>query len=229
MRLVTVALALFITTSAWAQSGASPDLPGALRLQIGTNNLLSSPSSMDLGIWGSKSFNVYYLYSLPLGESRWSFHPGFGIGTDKYSFDNDVTLQRNGSMVEMIDLTVEDFGEVNKTKLATNHFEIPFELRFHLNKNNFKKSVKFAVGGKVGILLSSHTKVNFDLDGETTTLKTKDSFELNRFRYGLQGSLGIAGINVYYYYSLNDLFKSDAGPEGRAPHQTQIGIAFNLF
>lgn len=229
MRLLIVAIAFVLSLPTWAQSGASPDLPGALRIQIGTNNLMDSPSSMDLGIWGSKTFNAYYLFAMPIGESRFSFHPGFGIGTDKFSWDADVTLQRDGSQIEVVPLEVSEFGEVSKSKLATTFFDVPFELRFHLNKDDFKRSIKFAVGGKIGILMSSHTKVKFEVDGENQTLKVKDQFELNRFRYGLQGSMGIGGFNIYYYYSLNEFFKSDAGPENTAPNHSQIGVSLNLF
>ncbi len=227
MRLFCSLLALLISGSLWAQS-PSPDVPGGFRIQIGTNNLPDGPSSMDLGIWGSKSFNAYYLFSLPLGDSPWSFNPGFGIGTDKFSFDNDVTLQRNlDGTVSVVNLDVTEFGEINKTKLATTFFEIPFELRFHVDKDDFRRSVKIFVGGKFGMLLSSHTKINFKLDGEDNKLKTKDNFELNRFRYGIQAGVGIAGVAVYYYYGLNDLFESGTGPTDS--NHTQIGIAFNLF
>lgn len=230
MRLLTAALALLISTSLWAQSGASPDLPGGLRMQIGTNTLNNAPESMNTGFWGSKNFNIHYLYSVPLGDSRWSFHPGFGIGTDKFSFDDDVTLVRDVDRnIIVAPLEVAEFGSINKTKLATTSFEVPFELRFHLDKDDFKKSFKVGVGGKIGVLMSSHTKVNFELDGDKSKLKTKDNFELNRFRYGLQANVGIAGISVYYYYGINDLFKSDKGPEGTAASQSQVGVSINLF
>ncbi len=228
MRLLTTALGLLMSASLWAQS-PSPDLPGALRVQIGSNYLVDEPSNMGLGLWGSKTFNAHYLYALRLGESRVSFHPGFGISTDKLSFDDDFTLQRNGNTVELVPLEFAEFGEVKKTKLATTYFEVPLEFRFHLNKDDFKSSVKIGVGGKIGVLMSSHTKVKYELDGETNTMKLKDSFELNRFRYGAQVNVGVAGISLYYYWGLNKLFKSGKGPEGTDATQNQFGIAFNLF
>lgn len=230
MKFLSAAIALLISTSLWAQSGASPDLPGGLRIQIGTNSLIDAPTSMNTGFWGSKSFNFHYLYSVPLGDSHWSFNPGFGFGTDKISFDNDVTLIRDiDRTVIVTPLEVSEFGKINKTKLATTFFEVPFELRFHLDKDDFRKSFKVGVGGKIGVLLSSHTKVNFELDGEKSKLKTKDNFELNRIRYGLQANIGIAGINIYYYYGLNDLFKSNRGPEGTTTNQSQVGFSLNVF
>lgn len=230
MRLLIAALAFLGSSSLYSQSASSPDLPGALRIELGFNFLIDSPDSMDTGFWGSKSFNAQYLYSVRLGQSPMSFHPGFGIGTDKFSFDKNVTLVRNfNGKISVEPLDPIEYGEVKKTKLAITYFEIPLEFRYHFNKKNFKRSVKLAIGGKVGILLSSHTKVKYNHLGENQKLKTKDRFELNRFRYGLQGSLGYAGISVYYYYGLNNMFEKGKGPEATQAFQTQVGLAISIF
>ena len=230
MRLLIAALALLYSSSLYSQSASSPDLPGALRIQVGFNFLIDNPDSMDTGFWGSKAFNAHYLYSVRLGNSAVSFHPGFGIATDKFSFDHNVTIVRNfDNSISVEPLDPIEFGEVKKTKLATTYLEIPLEFRFHFNKDNFKKSFKLAVGGKFGMLISSHTKVKSERLGEKQILKTKDRFELNRFRYGLQGSLGYAGISVYYYYALNDLFEKGLGPDATETFQTQVGLAISIF
>ncbi|GJM30189.1 MAG: hypothetical protein DHS20C17_28240 [Cyclobacteriaceae bacterium] len=230
MRLLVALVALFYSSLSFAQQASAPDLPGALRVQLGFNFLLDHPDSMSTGFWGSKSLNAHYLYSITLGESAFSLHPGFGIGTDKFSFDNNVTLVRNvDGDVSTEPLETIEFGEVKKTKLAATYFEVPVELRFHFNKNNFRKSGKITIGGKFGILMSSHTKVKYDHLGEKQKLKIKDNYNLNRFRYGIQGSLGIAGIAAYFYYGLNDLFEKGKGPEGTATSQVQAGIAISIF
>jgi hypothetical protein len=230
MRLLLAALALLCSSNLHAQSASTPDLPGELRIQLGSNFLIDNPDSMDTGFWGSKAFNAHYIYSVQFGNSALSFHPGLGIGTDKFSFDNNVTLGRNFDGSISIDpLDPLEFGTVNKTKLAVTYFEVPLELRFHFNKDNFKKSIKLSVGGKMGIRLSSHTKIKFEQLGQSQIIKHKDSYELNDFRYGLQGSLGYAGISVYYYYALNEMFKSGKGPEGTQTFQTQVGIAISVF
>lgn len=230
MRLLIALLALSFSINSFAQKASAPDLPGALRVQVGFNFLVDHPDNMALGFWGSKSFNAHYLYSVRLGESAFSFHPGFGIGTDKFSFDDNVTLVRdlNGD-VSVQPLEVSEYGDVKKTKLAATYFEVPLELRFHVNKDNFKKTAKISIGGKVGVRMSSHTKVKYERLGEKQTLKTKDNYNLSTFRYGLQGSIGVAGIAAYFYYGLNDLFKKDEGPEGTATNQMQAGIAISVF
>ena len=230
MRLSLTIIAFLFSIHLFSQSASSPDLPGELKIQIGSNFLIDNPDSMDTGFWGSKAFNAHYLYSVRFGESAFSLHPGFGIATDKFSFDNNVTLTRDpDGAISITPLDPIEFGSVSKTKLAVTYLEVPLELRFHVNKDNFKKSIKITVGGKVGLRLSSHTKVKFDNQGQTQIRKLKDSYELNDFRFGLQGGLGIAGISVYYYYALNELFKGGNGPEGTDTFQTQVGIAISVF
>jgi hypothetical protein len=230
MRLLIAALAFLFSSNLFAQQASSPDLPGALRVQFGFNFLVDHPDSMNTGFWGSKAFNAQYLYSVRLGESAFSLHPGFGIGTDKFSFEENVTLMRNtDGSITIEPLEPGEYGEVKKTKLATTYFEVPLELQFHFNKDNFKKSIKLGVGGKVGVLLSSHTKVNYKFLGENQKLKTKDNFNLNRFRYGLQASLGVAGISAYFYYGLNDMFEKGKGPEATTTSQMQAGLAISVF
>ena len=230
MRSSLSVLAFLLSINLFSQSASSPDLPGELKIQLGSNFLIDNPDSMDTGFWGSKAFNAHYLYSVRFGQSPVSFHPGFGIATDKFSFDNNVTLTRDvDGSINITPLNPLEFGSVKKTKLAVTYLEVPLEFRFHFNKDNFKKSIKLIVGGKVGLRLSSHTKVKFDDQGQSQILKVKDSYELNDFRFGLQGGLGIAGISVYYYYALNDLFKSGKGPEATDTFQTQVGIAISVF
>lgn len=230
MRFFIAALAVFCSLSLNAQQASSPDLPGALRVQFGFNFLVDHPDSMSTGFWGSKAFNFHYLYAIPLGESAFSINPGFGIATDKFSFEDNVTLKRNiDGSISIEPLEPLEYGEVKKTKLATTYFEVPLELRFHVNKDNFKKSIKVAIGGKAGILLSSHTKVNHKYLGENQKLKVKDNYNLNRFRYGLQASLGVAGISAYFYYGLNDMFEKGKGPEETTTSQMQAGVAISIF
>lgn len=230
MRFLIAVLAVFYSLSLNAQQASSPDLPGALRVQFGFNFLVDHPDSMSTGFWGSKALNAHYLYAVRLGESAFSINPGFGIATDKFSFEENVTLERNiDGSISIEPLEPLEYGEVKKTKLATTYLEIPLELRFHFKKDNFKKSIKLSVGGKAGVLLSSHTKVNYKYLGENQKLKTKDNFNLNRFRYGLQATLGVAGISGYFYYALNDMFEKGEGPEETTASQMQAGIAISVF
>ena len=230
MRLLVAIVALFYSSCLYAQQASTPDLPGALRIQLGFNFLLDNPDSLSTGFWGSKAFNAYYIYSVRLGEGPMSFHPGFGIATDKFSFEENVTLVRNtDGSVTYEPLSPFEYGEVKKTKLATTYLEIPLEFRYHFNKDNFKKSVKLTIGGKAGILVSSHTKIKYEQPRVSQKVKVKDDYNLSRFRYGLQASIGAAGIEGYFYYALSDMFEKGKGPDATTTSQMQAGISVSIF
>lgn len=211
------------------KTNASPDFPGTLQIDFGFNFLQDEPDQMELSLWGSKIINLYYMYEIQLGTSRFTFNPGFGVGLEKYAFDNDVSLSNipDSSQIQIISL--EGLGEIKKSKLAASYFDIPLELRFHLNKNDFKKSFKVAVGGKVGVLFASHTKIKFEEDSETKKLKDKERFELNRFRYGVHGRIGIGGFSVFYYQELSELFSDGSGPEATGATAFKVGVSFGAF
>lgn len=211
-----------------AQAGASPDFPGSLVMEFGFNFLTDYPDDMELGFFGSKAFNIYYMYEFQIGNSAFSFNPGFGVGLEKYSFDNNVTLGRSDAGAVVLNELPETW-DVKKTKLAANYFDIPLELRFHVNKNNFRKSFKIGVGGKAGILFDSHTKIRYKEDGDAKIIKNKESFDLSRFRYGVQGRIGIGGFSLFYYQELSELFKDGEGPEATTATPFKVGMSLAIF
>ncbi|MDN5200660.1 outer membrane beta-barrel protein [Fulvivirgaceae bacterium BMA10] len=215
---------------------ASPDLPGALLIDIGFNFLNDNPEELDIGFWGSKTVNFYYYYDIPIGKSGFSFNPGFGLGLDKFSFDNSVTIvseinadnQQREIVVKQLSELLPN-TEIKKTKLAANYFDIPLELRFNLNKNNHERGIRFAVGGKVGFLLKSHTKIKYKEDGDVKISKQKENFGLNKIRYGAHARIGIGGFGFYGYYSLSELFQSNEGPLQTTTAPLNFGITFAGF
>lgn len=195
---------------------ARPDIPGIFLIEFGWSGLSSAPNEIDIANIGSRTVNFYYMYDFPIANSKFSFRPGIGLGLDRYKFEDDVTLAND------IDVAGEDIivvspltgFDVSKTQLITNYIDIPLEFRFYTNPQDRKRSFRLGVGGKVGLRFSSLTKIKFEDDGENVKLKSKDSFGLNRFRYGVTGRVGFAGVNFFYYQSLSELFESGEGPAG---------------
>lgn len=216
-------------------ANARPDLPGTLRLDFGFNFLQNEPSNMGIGFFGSKVFNIAYIKDIQLGDSKVSIHPGIGLGLEKYSFSSNVTLvssfsQGQRSSVNVVNLA-SIYGassEFDKTKLAVNYIDVPLEFRYRIG-NDIDRGLMVGFGGKVGFLYSAHTKVSYSRADENFSVKTKDQFELNRFRYGITGRVGTPGFSGWYYYGLNTLFKDGKGPQGTEATQFMAGISFALF
>ncbi|MTI40631.1 hypothetical protein E1140_14100 [Fulvivirga lutimaris] len=210
---------------------ARPDVPGHLLIEFGVNLLLNDDPAIETEILGSRTLNFYYLYDFRIGNSKFFFLPGIGVGLDRYKFDEDVTLTRTvdglGEKVTTFD-TIST-GGIKKSMLATNYLDIPLELRFYGNPNDQRRSFKVGVGFKVGMLMSSHTKIKMEQDGDVSKLKVKDNFNLTRFRYGVTGRVGVGGFNVFYYQSLTPLFEKDKGPNATEASNITIGLSFTGF
>lgn len=210
---------------------ARPDFPGTLRFDIGINLFQDNLPEMDLDAFGSIAFNIYYYFDKSIGNSHFSFNPGLGFGLDKYSFDKNVTLVNSGNnLIEVAQLAdILPNADIKKSKLAANYFDIPVEFRFNSRKNDHSRGFKVAVGGKIGILMSSHTKIKYEEEGTTIKLQDKQDFNLNKFRYGAHARVGFGGFNLFFYYGLSELFDNNKGPQGTSVSTMNFGISIAGF
>jgi hypothetical protein len=212
-----------------------PDLPGDLTVELGLGILSNNNvENMDMNLWGSKTFNIYYQYPFQLGSSGFSLNPGIGIGTEKYAFKEDFGLAYTSPANDT--LAVTPLGDLfpnasgfKKSKISVNYFDIPIELRWHSRKNDWKRSIKVTVGGKVGFCFDAKTKVKYEETGETKITKQKESWQLEKIRYGIYGKMGYGPIGAFYYYSFSQLWQKNRGPEQTETNPMIFGLYFSLF
>src|SRR5688500_3075760 len=69
-----------------------PNIPGTFVLELGINSALDAPETFDLGLWGSRTLNVYYTHELRLMKSKFSIVPGIGLSLERFKFKNGATL-----------------------------------------------------------------------------------------------------------------------------------------
>ena len=218
------------------EEAGRPDIPGDLTVEFGFNWVQENSPGYGFKTMNSRTFNAYYLYEFRIGESAFSFHPGIGVGTEKYAFDKDITLgygydSLGNQEVQYIPLdSIYGVGaDYKKSQINTNYIDIPMELRWRLKKYDPKRSLTVTLGGKVGYLFDSKTKVKYAEDGETKKTKQKERFELSSLRYGAYAKVGFGGFTAFYYYSLSDLFKKDKGPMGTTMYPMTFGLSLALF
>lgn len=212
-----------------------PDLPGALIIDLGVNNMLNAPDDINTNIFQSKTVNITYFYDLPIGEGKFTFTPGIGLGLEKFSFKNNYTLEseiNNGVLeVNPVDLADElsNVREFGKSKFAANYLDIPLEFRFYSRKNQYNRGFRAAIGGKVGVLYSSFTKFKYeDTRGDGHMVKNRADYGLNRFRYGVQARVGFGGFSLFGYYELSDKFDTPP-PGGENTSNMTFGVALTGF
>lgn len=199
-----------------------------LILQLGVTNWAKIPDSINTkGL--SRSFNAYFMFDFPFKSNpKLSVGIGAGIGTDNIYFDKTyVGIKDITSTLRFQDLS--DTSHFKKYKLSTATLEAPVELRFSSKPATPNKSVKIALGVKVGVLLNAHTKGKTWQNASGNTLiaytekqNTKRFFNSNRFVATARIGYGVWGI--FAAYQLNTLFKEGLGPDIR-PYTIGISLS----
>jgi hypothetical protein len=226
-----------ISLSVTAQEEASnkisrrPDIPGSFALELGFNADLSGPDQFSLGFFGSKSVNLYYQYPIRILNSSFSFVPGIGLSLERFKFGNENTLDYGTDLESIVMVPPVDTGlpGIKKSQLVTNYIDVPLELRFSLKPDDPARSFKIAVGGRVGYMYDSFTKIKYKEEGEVKKVKNKQDFNLNKFRYGLSARIGVGNFSLFGYYNLTPLFEEGKGLSDIIAPETSVKNDFSTL
>lgn len=231
MRLIFLfALSVFITSTVNAQADSTikkeildtkfkPRSGDHFLIQFGYTTWDGKPDSIKTGGF-PRTVNIYLMMDFPFKTSpKWSAAIGAGIATDNMFFEKmNVGIKENTNTLQFTN--VKDTNYFKKYKLATSYLEAPVELRFNSNPNDSKKSVKFAIGAKVGMLLSAHVKGKELVNRGGTTIndyKMKEYSKafFNKNRLSATARLGYSSFSLFGSYAITPMFKEGVAPEIR--------------
>lgn len=185
--------------------------------QLGYDNWLATPDSIHISGF-NRSANFYFMFDFPFkSDPRFSIGAGLGIGTSNIFFHQQqvlVAAQGNATLAFPDETGTNHF---KKFKLVTTYVEVPLELRFALDPENTNKSWKFAVGAKVGLMLSAYTKgktwqntAGQTLGNFTEKESSKQYFNSTKLAFTARINKGVFG--VFGQIQANSLIKTSAGP-----------------
>ncbi len=208
------------------KTSARPDIPGMLTLEYGFNFALRAPKDFDPNFIGSTTFNLYYQYEMRLFKSHFSFVPGIGFSFERYKFKDGRVLTNYPSYdsIKMETATAAGYTSLKKSKLITNYIEAPLEFQYSINPDDPAHSFKISVGGRIGYLFDSFSKVKYHEYQENKKIKDKQNFNLSQFRYGLTSRISFGSFSIFGYYNLNPLFQ-----KGKGPVNNGVITDFNTF
>lgn len=215
--------------------GGRPNIPSDLNFEFGFNALTNRPEDLSTKFFGSRTFNISYQVPINLfgDASGFTLNPGIGIGSDKLEFADAQNLFSVGTDGSKLDEVSDVYGSgliLKKNNFAANYFEVPIDIRYHFSKNNYSKSFKISIGGKVGYLYEAHTKIKFETsDSGAEKIKTSHNFGLEKFRYALTFKAGSPGFYVWSNFYLNDMWKANKGPYNAQASQINFGVAVTVF
>jgi len=227
-RIVFTALALLSLNLVFAQSDSTAPkkrtaMPRVsndhILLQLGHTTWTGKPDSVATKGW-SRSFNAYVMMDFPFKTNpHFSVALGPGISAENVFFNRmALGIRDNSSTLRFYNLA--DTNHFKKYKLTTAFLELPVELRYRFNPNDDRRSVKIAIGAKIGTLASVHVKGKElrDKNGNAISdyiMKENSKRFFNKNRLSLTGRVGFGHFSLFGSYAVTPLLREGAGAEIR--------------
>jgi len=198
-----------------------------LMLQLTNDHWIGAPDSIKSRMKGlARGANVYVMLDQRFkGSPKWSVAFGLGVGTSNIYFKN-MTVDLKSKTNTLPFRNVDSVDHFKKYKLTTAFLELPVELRYTFDPENESKSIKAAIGFKVGTVLNVHTKGKTLLDKNGATVNSYTAKEtakgfFNGTRLAATARVGYGNFSIFASYQLNNILKDGVGPDMKL---FQIGL-----
>lgn len=201
-------------------------------IHLGFNNYFNAEQQIPSGV----NYDVKPINSLSFSYNKYAktrifakgplfLKYGIGLTSNNYKFSEPVQLVETEDEIQFVK---HEGHDVKKSKLATLFVDVPLMLQIDLSKDKTEEGgFNIAAGPYVGYMLKSKSKyVYSDANGNDNKDKEKGDFYVNKIRYGIQGQMGILGLNFIARYELSTLFEDQKGPEKL--NAFNFGIVFDL-
>ncbi|GAB2839943.1 porin family protein [Ferruginibacter profundus] len=236
-KIVLVCIAFVAVTGAFAQDKKKADKKDLVSragdhfmIQLSTDHWSGMPDSINNHTKGlSRGANIYVMMNKPFkGNPQFSAAYGIGFGTTNMYFKNyNIDIKSTATKLPFTSLDSND--HFKKYKLTTAFLEVPVELRWVKHPEKENKSLKAAIGVKVGTLLNVHTKGKTLQNKSGGTINTYTQKETNkRFfnttRVAATGRVGFGNLSLFGSYQFTALLKDGVGP---VIHPFEIGICLS--
>jgi hypothetical protein len=198
-------------------------------LQLSSDHWMGAPDSISSHIKGSsRGANVYLMINKPFQSNKHlSAAFGVGVGTS-HVFMSKMNAGITGNVPVLRFTPLDTVNHYSKYKVATAFLEIPVELRYFSKPENPNKSIKVALGVKVGTLVNAHTKGKTLVNKSGTkvldyTEKLSSKSYFNTTRLAATARIGYANFSLFGTYSLTPIFKDKV-----AANMSLLQVGLNL-
>ena len=198
-----------------------------LMLQLTNDRWMGAPDSIKSRMKGlARGANIYVMLDQRFkGSPQWSVAFGLGLGTSNIYFNN-MTVDLKSKTNTLPFRNVDSVDHFKKYKLTTAFLELPLELRYTFDPENESKSIKAAIGVKVGTLLNVHTKGKNLLDKNGKVINSYTAKEtakgyFNGTRLMATARVGYGNFALFASYQINNILKDGVGADMKL---FQIGL-----
>ena len=198
--------------------------------QLSYDNWLGAQDSVDSHIKGlNRGLNVYVMYNMPFkSDPRFSVAAGIGIGSSNIYF-NKMNVEIGSTKTVLPFTATDSANNYKKYKLSTSFLEVPIEFRFSSKPETPGKSVKVALGVKLGTMVNAHTKGKTlrDASGKTlfnSTDKVSDRSYFNTTRLAGTPRIGYGNFSIFGAYNFSTMFKDGVAEDVKL---LQVGLTIS--
>lgn len=192
-------------------------------LNISYTLLQNGPSGLRQNKF-SPGFSAGFLRDMPINKKRtWSIAAGLGYSLTVYNQNLGILSENGANSYQILGSTLS----YSKNKLSLHYIDVPIELRW---RNSTPESHIFW-RVYTGVKLSYMVYNQYKLDSSEGIIKQSNNKDLNAFHYGIYLTTGWNTWNIYAYYGLNSLFKSNAKIDGQTidMNTAQFGLMFYIL
>ncbi len=207
------------------------DRPGDhLMVQFTYDSWGGAPDSIKNRMSGlSRGAGISFMLDKPFkSDPRWSIAVGLGVNASNIFFKN-TAVDIKSNAVQLPFRNLDTLDRFKKYKLVTAFIEVPIELRYIFNPEKENKSLKVAIGAKIGLLLDAHNKGKTLQNKSGTTInnykvKEKENTFFNSSRIVATARVGLGHFSLVANYQITGLIRDVAGPSIR-PYQIGLCIS----
>ncbi|MBC8081768.1 MAG: PorT family protein [Hymenobacter sp.] len=188
-------------------------------LDLGLNSFVnvSTPPNQarpDLKPTGSRYLSLNWHYDVRVGQPGSPFHLRTGpeLAFNNYMLDDNTSFRNVGGVTT---INQEATRSLDKSKLTVTTLNLPLMALLDFQDEKGRDAFRIGAGGFVGYRLGSHTKIKYNEEGRTRKDKDRGSYNLEDFQYGVQGTIGVRGLDLFVKYNLNDTFQNNRGPQAQ--------------
>ncbi len=163
----------------------------------------------------SRSWNInlnFLQQSIGFGTDKAGLVTGLGLEFNDYHFRNNTNFKVQNGITVVDSAYILAGYKVTKSKFSTQQLVVPLLLEFQIPVGSDSKRIFISTGVIGGVRFGSHTKVEYEFNGEKKD-KVKDDFNLFSFRYGFTARVGYRGLRLFANYYPTPLFEKGKGPE----------------
>jgi len=167
----------------------------------------SNKSWFDIKDGRSRNVNVwFFMQRLNVVKHVVNLKYGLGLELNNYHYEQPIRYQKNTIAIPnppRVILDATSGRSYEKNKLAADYLTVPMMLNFNFTPNR-KNGFGFSGGISAGYLYSARNKTNTSDEGKK---KSKDDFELEKWKIAYIGELSLGPVRFYGSYAKKSMYE----------------------